>query len=269
MSGLASPAPIDALGVFGLFWSGVFGLLVGSFVNVLIHRLPREESVVRPGSHCPACGGAIRPLDNIPVLSWLLLAGRCRCCRAPISPRYPLVELSNGALWVAAFWRAPSWGDFASGALLCSACLALGWIDADFQILPDAITLPGIAAGLGLSFLSVERTPLQALLGAALGGGGLWLLGAVWGLIRRNPDVMGFGDVKMLAMVGAFVGPWGVFLTVLFGSVLGSLLGGILILFRRGSLATALPFGVFLAVGAVASYFFGAPLLSAYRSLWP
>ncbi|MGH9368858.1 MAG: prepilin peptidase, partial [Thermoanaerobaculia bacterium] len=180
---LSATAPIDALGAFGLFWSAVFGLLVGSFLNVLIHRLPREESIIRPGSHCPACGGAIQPLDNIPVLSWLLLGGRCRACRAPISARYPFVELSNGALWAAAFWRAPSWADFVAGALLCAACLALGWIDADFQILPDAITLPGIAAGLGLSFFSVERSPGQALLGAVLGGAGLWLLGALWGLI--------------------------------------------------------------------------------------
>ena len=100
--------PLEALGVFGLVWSGLFGLLVGSFLNVLIHRLPREESIVRPGSRCPSCGAPVRALDNVPVLSWLILRGRCRACRAPISVRYPIVELSNGFLWAASFWRARS-----------------------------------------------------------------------------------------------------------------------------------------------------------------
>jgi leader peptidase (prepilin peptidase)/N-methyltransferase len=268
ISEAASMSPVSLLGSFGTLWAAIFGLLVGSFVNVLIHRLPREESIVRPGSHCPACGGAIRPLDNIPLLSWVLLGGRCRTCRAPIPARYPLVELANGLLWAAAFWKALSWPDFASGALLCSACLALCLIDADFQILPDAITLPGIAAGLALALPSSQRTLREAILGAVLGGGGLWLVAAAYRAVKKV-EGMGLGDVKMLAMVGAFEGPWGVFLTVLLGSVLGSLVGGVLILLRRGNLATALPFGVFLAAGAVASYFFGGSLLQGYRSLWP
>ena len=203
----------------------------------------------------------------MPVLSWLALRGRCRACRAPISPRYPIVELSNGALWVACLWRAPSWGDFASAALLCSACLALAWIDADVQLLPDVITLPGIAAGLVLSFVSVERTPLQAALGAALGAGALFLLGWIWEKVRKV-EAMGLGDVKMLGMVGAFLGPSGVFLTVLFASILGSLVGLLLVVTRRGGLRTALPFGVFLAMGAVAALFFGTPLLDRYRLLF-
>ncbi len=261
-------APLPVLGAFGVAAAALFGLLVGSFLNVLIHRLPREESIVHPGSHCPACGAPIRPLDNMPVLSWLLLGGRCRACGAPISARYPLVELGNGALWAAAFWKAPSWVDFASGAFLCSACLALAWIDADVQLLPDAITLPGIAVGLLLSFLSLQRTPRQALLGAAIGAGSLYLVGWTWSKLR-DVDAMGLGDVKMLGMIGAFLGSWGVFLTVFFASVLGSLVGLFLILARRGGLRTAIPFGVFLAIGAVAAYFFGVPLLSGYRSLWP
>jgi len=261
-------APLPALGVFGVVAALSFGLLVGSFLNVLIHRLPREESIVRPGSHCPSCGAAIRPLDNVPVLSWLLLGGRCRACRAPISARYPFVELANGALWGAVFWRAPSWADFASGAFLCSACLALLWIDADFQLLPDAITLPGIAVGLALSFFSLERTPIGAALGAALGGGGLLLLGALYRALKKV-EGMGLGDVKMLAMIGAFLAPWGVAVTVLLASVAGSLAGLALIVAGRGGLSTRLPFGVFLAAGAIAAYFFGTPLLLGYRSLWP
>ena len=265
---LGAGPPLAALGAFGIVAAGLFGLLVGSFLNVLIHRLPREESVVRPGSHCPACGGTIRPLDNVPVISWLFLRGRCRTCRAPISVRYPFVELSNGGLWVAAFWRSPSMADFLSGAFLCSACLTLAWIDADFQILPDAITLTGMVAGLGLSLLSVERTLRGAVVGAAVGAGALYLVGWGWSRIR-NVEAMGLGDVKMLGMVGAFLGLWGVFVTVFLGSVLGSVVGLSLVFSRRGSLATALPFGVYLAVGAIAAYFFGSPLLSGYRALWP
>jgi leader peptidase (prepilin peptidase)/N-methyltransferase len=222
---------------------------------------------VHPGSRCPACGAAIRPLDNVPVLSWLALRGRCRACGAPISPRYPIVELGNGVLWTACLWRAPSWGDFASGALLSSACLALAFIDADVQLLPDAITLPGIAAGLALSFVSSERTPLQAAIGAAVGAGALFLLGWIWEKLRKV-EAMGLGDVKMLGMVGAFLGLSGVFLTVLFASVLGSLVGLALVATRKGGMRTALPFGVFLAMGAVASLFFGEPLLERYRLLF-
>jgi leader peptidase (prepilin peptidase)/N-methyltransferase len=259
--------PAAAYGVFGVASAGVLGLLVGSFLNVLIHRLPREESIVRPGSHCPACGAPVRPFDNLPVVSWLLLRGRCRDCRARISPRYPAVELANGVLWSASFLRAPSWADFGSAALLSSACLALAWIDADVRLLPDAITLPGIAAGLALSFGSVERTPWSAALGAALGAGSLFLLGWLWEKFRKV-EAMGLGDVKMLGMVGAFLGPGGVFLTVLFGSLLGSLVGIVLLASRKGGLKTALPFGVFLAMGAVAALFFGTPILDRYRMLF-
>jgi leader peptidase (prepilin peptidase) / N-methyltransferase len=259
--------PAVSLGAFGVTSAGLFGLLVGSFLNVLIHRLPREESIVRPGSRCPACGAPIRPLDNLPVLSWLALGGRCRDCRARISVRYPLVELSNGVLWAGAFLRAPSWADFASGALLGSSCLALAWIDADVRLLPDAITLPGIGAGLALSFFSLERTPIQAALGAAVGAGALFLLGWLWEKLRKV-EAMGLGDVKMLGMVGAFLGLSGVFVTVLFASLLGSFAGLLLVVTRRGGLKTALPFGVFLAIGAVAALFVGAPLAERYRELF-
>jgi leader peptidase (prepilin peptidase)/N-methyltransferase len=243
----------------------LFGIVAGSFVNVVIHRFPRGESVVFPGSHCPACGAPIRAMDNVPILSWLLLRGRCRDCRAPISARYPLVELVNGILWVAVYVRAPGWADFASGAFLCSACIALLAIDAEFRILPDRITLTGIAVGLGLSFLSQTRTPVSALGGAALGAGGLWLLAFVWEKVRKV-EAMGLGDVKMLGMVGALLGASGVVLTVLLASVAGSLVGLAMVAARRGSLQTALPFGVFLALGAVASLFWGPEIVAFYRA---
>src|SRR5262249_4050525 len=147
-------APFAELGAFGAVSAGLFGLVVGSFVNVLVFRLPRGMSVVRPRSRCPYCGAPVRGQDNVPVLSWILLRARCRDCRAPISPRYPLVEIVNGALWSLCFLRAPSYADFLSSALLVSACIALLLIDLEFHLLPDAITLTGLGVGLVLSFLS-------------------------------------------------------------------------------------------------------------------
>ena len=261
-------APAAVLGGFGTAASALMGLLVGSFLNVVAHRLPRGESVVSPPSRCPACGARVLPRDNVPVLSWILLSGRCRACRAPISWRYPMIELANGVLWALAFLRAPSWGDFFSGAFLCSAGLALLSIDAEFQILPDAITLPGIAVGLALSFFSVRRTPLQAAMAAALGAGGLYLLAFLYEKIAGQ-EGMGMGDVKMLGMIGAFLTPSGVLVTILLASLAGSVVGVTLILAKGGDGKTRLPFGVFLALGAIAAWFFADPLVARYRSLWP
>ncbi len=248
--------------------AGVLGLLVGSFLNVVIHRLPLRESIVSPPSRCPSCGARVSPRDNVPVVSWLLLGGKCRSCRAPISVRYPLVELANAVLWVLVLRSAPSWGDAATGAFLVSSCLALLAIDFDHQILPDWITLPGIAVGLALSFASVRRTPLEAALGAALGAGGLFLLAFTYERIAGH-EGMGLGDVKMLGMIGALLGPTGVLVTLLLGSLSGSFVGVALILTRGGSAKTKLPFGVFLALGAIAAWFFADPLVERYRAFWP
>jgi leader peptidase (prepilin peptidase)/N-methyltransferase len=255
-------------GTFGVVVAALFGLTVGSFLNVVIHRLPRGESLVAPRSRCPSCGAPIAARDNFPVLSWLILRGRCRACRAPIGVRYPAIELANAVLWALVFRFAPSWGDAASGALLASACLALLAIDYDHQILPDWITLPGIAAGLALSFASVMRTPLSALLGAALGAGGLWLVAFAYEKIAGQ-EGMGLGDVKMLGMVGAFLGPAGVVVTILAASLSGSVVGLALILSKGGDGKTRLPFGVFLAIGAVGAWFVGEPLVARYREMWP
>ena len=254
-------------GPFGLLLAGLLGLLVGSFINVLVHRLPREESVVSPASHCPACGAPIRPRDNIPVFSWLLLRGRCRTCRAPISVRYPALELANGVLWVLVAWRARQWPEFAGGVWLCSSCLALAVIDAEFQILPNEITLGGLGAGLALSFFSVPRIPLSSFAGALLGGGGLFLVAFLYQKIAGH-EGMGLGDVKMLAMVGAFLGPPGVLVTVLLASLSGSGVGLMLLATGRGDRKMRLPFGVFLAIGAVAAFFFGPVLIERYESFW-
>ncbi len=256
------------LGPFLYLFAGAAGLLVGSFLNVLAHRLPRGESVVWPGSHCPACGAPITALQNIPVLSWIALRGKCAVCRAPIALRYPALEIANAALWIGVALKARDWGDLLSGAFLASACLALLAIDAEFQILPDRITLTGIAAGIGLAFLSPSRSPVAALLGAALGAGGLFLVAFLYEKIAGH-EGMGLGDVKMLGMIGAFLGPAGVLLTILLASLSGSVVGIALIAAGAGTRKLRLPFGVFLAIGAVAAYFFGAPLIARYREMWP
>jgi leader peptidase (prepilin peptidase)/N-methyltransferase len=260
--------PVVALGVLGVAGAGLLGLVVGSFLNVIAHRLPRDESIAFPGSRCPTCGAPIAAYDNIPVLSWILLAGRCRACRAPISARYPMLELSNAILWILVFRVAPCWGDFLTGAFLCSAGLALLAIDADFQILPDAITLPGIVVGLALSFFSLRRTPLEAALGAVLGAGGLYLLAFLYEKIAGQ-EGMGLGDVKMLGMIGALLGPIGVLATILAASVSGSIIGIALMLARGSDGKMRLPFGVFLALGSIAAWFFADPLFTRYRALWP
>jgi leader peptidase (prepilin peptidase)/N-methyltransferase len=256
------------LGPFLYLFAGAAGLVVGSFLNVLAHRLPRGESVVWPGSHCPACGAPITALQNVPVLSWIALRGKCAVCRAPIALRYPALELANAALWIGVALKARDWGDLLSGAFLASACLALLAIDAEFQILPDKITLTGIAVGIGLAFLSPSRSPLSAVLGAALGAGGLFLVAFLYEKIAGH-EGMGLGDVKMLGMIGAFLGPPGVLLTILLASLSGSLVGIALIASGAGTRKLRLPFGVFLAIGAVAAYFFGAPLIARYRGMWP
>lgn len=260
--------PFADYGPFLLLGAGLLGLIVGSFLNVLAHRLPRGESVVVPPSHCPVCGAKLRPADNVPVLSWLLLHGRCRVCRVPISMRYPALELTNGALWIFVCLRARDWAELLGGAFLCSACLVLLAIDAEFQILPDRITLTGLALGLLLSFFAKTRTPGSAFLGAALGAGGLLLVAFLYQRVAGH-EGMGLGDVKMLGMIGAFLGPAGVVVTVLLSSVAGSLVGLLLIAAARGDRKTRLPFGVFLALGAVAAFFFGDELLGRYRALWP
>ena len=261
-------SPFEIYGPFGCAVAVVFGLIVGSFVNVVVHRLPRGESLVSPRSHCPACGAEILARDNVPVVSWLLLRGRCRVCRAGISSRYPILELANGILWVLVYLKAREWPELAGGLFFVTACLALAAIDGEFQILPDKITLTGAAFGILVAFFSRTRGPSSALLGAALGGGGLFLIAFVYEKIAGQ-EGMGLGDVKMLAMIGAFLGASGVLVSVLLASLAGSAVGLTAIALKRGDRRMRLPFGVFLAAGGVAAFFFGDALLARYRALWP
>ncbi|MDX1382176.1 MAG: prepilin peptidase [Thermoanaerobaculia bacterium] len=245
-----------------------FGLVVGSYLNVVIHRLPRGFSTVLPVSRCPTCQSRIRARDNVPVLSWLLLRGRCRDCAAPISWRYPLVEATTGLLFLASYLRFGASWEAAVAALFASAMVTLAMIDAEHFILPDRITLPGIAIGLLLQTV-VDWTSLRsALLGAAAGAGVILAMNGLWWLVRRVQG-FGLGDVKMLAMIGAFLGFPGMVLTLFLGTLVGSLTG--LALVARGSIEmrSKLPFGFFLALGSIATVYLGPALVGWYVSFLP
>lgn len=248
------------------FALAAFGAVVGSFLNVVIWRLPRGESIVSPPSRCPKCETRIRPWDNVPVLSWLLLRGRCRRCRARIPLRYPLVEAATALLFAGTGLAATSPGALAAGLLLCAAMVAVTFIDLDHRIIPDAITLPGMAAGLALAFAGAVVQPLQSLLGLALGGGGLLAVAAGY-RAATGRDGLGGGDIKLLGMVGAFLGPAGAFLTIMLGSVAGTLFACAYMVRTGAGRTTELPFGTFLAPGAIVALLVGPKLLASYWGL--
>ena len=246
----------------------LLGLVVGSFANVCIHRLPLGQSVVRPPSRCPDCGALIRAFDNMPIVAWLLLRGRCRSCRAPISWRYPAVETVNGLLWLAlAFAHGPAARTFVEMAFV-TALLILSLIDLDHQILPDVITLPGIALGLAASFLPGSPVaPLTALLAAA---GGWLAFAAVAKTYEKTRGVegLGQGDWKLAAMLGAFLGWYKLLLTVLLASVAGSVVGLLAIALRGRNMRYALPLGTFLGCAGVLVVFLGDVIVRWYRGLF-
>ncbi len=244
----------------------ILGLIIGSFLNVCIYRIPREKSVVSPPSACPSCGSQIKPWDNIPVVSYLILAGKCRNCGQKISLRYPTVELLNGLLYMAVIlqfgigWHLPLL--FA----LVSAMVVITFIDLDFQIIPDAITIPGMIIGLAAShFLLPDPFAKYSLLGFTSSLIGLLAGGASFYLIAvLSKGGMGGGDVKMMAMVGSFMGWKGVLLTTLIGSLTGSLVGIGLMIFKGKGRKAKIPFGPFLALGALITLFLGRVILDWY-----
>ena len=251
-----SPLPPEAYGFFSAF---VFlaGLCVGSFLNVCIWRIPRDESIAWPGSHCPACNHPIAPWDNIPLLSWLVLNGKCRHCKAPISPRYFLVELLAGALF-AAIWLLHGWTILTPLYLFFTSALLLGtFVDFDHLILPDRVTIGGMVAGPLLSFafpaLHGQAARLPALLhslgGLALGYGLLWLVSAVGRRILRR-EAMGYGDVKLLGAIGACLGWQAVLFTVFVSSLSGTLVGLALVAAGRKELQSRIPYGPHIALAA-------------------
>lgn len=241
-----------------------FGLVIGSFLNVCIYRLPREESVVWPASRCTSCGRALEWFENIPVLSWAVLAGRCRTCRAPVSAQYPLVELVTAVLFVGAYL---AWGWtplLAVRLLFVCGLIVLFAIDYEHQILPNVITLPGIVVGVAAS-LVLPPGWASALIGLLVGGLFPFAVAELYSRLRGR-EGMGMGDFKMLAMVGAFLGWPLVWLTLILACVLGVVIGGgALLVSRRGVWATRLPFGTFIAVAALACAFWEVPVIGAYE----
>jgi len=264
-----------------------FGLIIGSFLNVCIVRIPEQKSIVLPSSACPKCGAKIRPYDNIPVLSWLLLRGRCRSCKAPISPMYPLVELLTAVLFWACYRAFGLSVDALKWAAFSAIIIVLVFTDLRERILPDVVNYTGFVIGLAIApFISPTDgtagwlashafgwslpTPAlsfcDALFGAAIGSGLLWLVSELYFRVRGR-EGMGMGDVKMMLMLGAFLGIKRTVLTIFAGSLLGSLLGIAFILSRRKDSNYELPFGTFLGMAALLVAFFGTPVVNWYQSL--
>lgn len=246
--------------------AGLFGLMVGSFLNVCIARLPRGESIVSPPSTCPKCGRLINWRDNIPVISYLLLGGKCRACSLPISVRYPMVEATTAVLFMLQAMAEPAPGVHLASRLVFTALLvALAVTDLETFRLPNPLTLGGLAAGLVFALFTAPGIT-DAVIGAVLGAGILLLIR--WGWLRATgKDAMGLGDVKMLAMIGAFLGWEQVFVVLLLSTLAGAMVGIGLTVAGRGSMSSKLPFGVFLAIAAVVASLVGDSLLAWYLGL--
>jgi len=273
--------------------AGVLGAIIGSFLNVVIHRLPREESIVLPGSRCPECGAIIAFYDNVPIMSYLLLGGRCRACKTHISARYPAVEALTAALWLIVVWHDGLTWALPFDLVFVTAITALIFIDAEHMLLPNAITYPGIAfaliARIALPYLMgrphfddldmllngmLAGMPLWAaslvgaFIGALVGGGSLWLMGWTWEKLR-GLEAMGLGDVKMMFMVGAYLG-WRLTILNIFLGVLSGSLIGIVLMLRQGKrdMQMLLPFGVFLGIGAIAALLAGSQIIEWYTGFY-
>lgn len=244
----------------------IFGTVVGSFLNVCICRMPKNESIVSPPSHCPYCSYQIRWYDNIPLLSYLLLRGKCRGCCTHISMQYPLVELLNGVLSLFLFLRFGPTVTFAALFLFCSALVVITFIDIEHQIIPDEISLGGIVVGFALSFFIAGHTWLNSLLGILLGGGSLLLVAYLYHWLTGK-DGMGGGDIKLLAMMGAFLGWKAVPFIIFASSLVGSLVGISIMLLQKKDSKLAIPFGPYLAFGAVLYIFYGKLLIRWYLGL--
>jgi leader peptidase (prepilin peptidase)/N-methyltransferase len=264
----------------------LFGLIIGSFLNVCILRIPIEKSIVLPPSHCPSCGTSIKPYDNIPVVSWLVLAGRCRKCKVRISAMYPMVELGTGLLFLACYLAFGLNAEALKWAIFAALIIVLTITDLRERILPDKVNFVGLGLGLLLSLFTrpVDGTALwlanhlfaypppeaalsfgDALIGAGAASGLLWLVAE--GYFRaRGREGMGLGDVKMMAMAGAFLGLQRALLTILAGSLLGSVIGIAVITIGRKGRDFELPFGSFLGAGAMLVVFFGSSALDWYRA---
>jgi leader peptidase (prepilin peptidase)/N-methyltransferase len=243
----------------------LLGLFFGSFFNVCIWRIPRRKSIVFPPSHCPRCRSPIRFYDNIPLLSYLLLRAKCRKCGQPISARYPLVEGLTGVLFLLLALKFGASWQFLRGLVFTGLLVIISFIDLDFKLIPDAVSLPGVAVGLLSSLLVREFMP--ALIGAALGAAIIFLAGWLWKLATRKAG-MGSGDIVLAAMMGAFLGWRQVLLAIFLGVVLGVIIGGGGALLKKRNLDRPIPFGPFLALGSVIALFLGQVILRWYGHLF-
>jgi leader peptidase (prepilin peptidase)/N-methyltransferase len=242
-----------------ILFAALLGAVFGSFLNVVIYRLPRRQSLLTPGSRCPHCGTPIAPWDNIPVVSFVLLRGRCRACHTPISPRYPLVELAAAVIVAGAWVTTGNWLDFIAAAIFALLLLAIFFIDLEHQIVPNALSYPGLVGGL---LLAIPQGRFVDALFAAAGAGALFLLIAI-----VSGGGMGGGDIKLAAMMGAFLGWPRIPVALLLAFVLGAGAGLLLIALRRRSRKDPIPFGPALAVGGVIALFWGRAIVLWYLSL--
>lgn len=275
------PSPL--IGVFVI----LFGLVIGSFLNVCILRIPERKSIVLPASACTKCGTPIHAYDNIPVVSWLILGGKCRSCKTPISKMYPLVELLTGLLFFACYSAFGLSLDALKWSTFCALSIVLVFTDLRERLLPDPVNYTGLVLGIAFSFFTVPTDGTaswlaskmfdypppapavsfaDAVLGAAAGSGLLWLVSEAY-FRMRGREGMGFGDVKMMLLVGAFLGVKRTLLTILAGALLGSVFGLVFIVARRKESNYELPFGTFLGIAAVLVVFFGNPVVNWYQSL--
>jgi len=247
----------------------LFGLAWGSFLNVVIFRIPREMSLLKPPSTCPQCGTGIKPYDNIPVLSYLVLRGKCRHCRFPIPLSYFLVEVMTPAVFFALYFHhgRTAGVPFVASCLFASAMIALGFIDYYHQILPDEITLPALVLALGYGLVRQDLSFRQALVGAAVGSGFLLFVYGAYFLVRRK-EGLGMGDVTMLLVIGAYLGWLPTVLTLVLASFAGALVGVFFILARKKDMQYAMPFGTFLAPAAVVALLWGERIITAYLGLF-
>ena len=240
----------------------VAGLLVGSFLNVCIHRIPHGESVVSPRSRCPDCKTPLAWYENVPVISYAVLLGRCRHCKERISPRYPLVEIVTAVAFFALYRSGFDTRELVLYMALTSAFIVITLIDFDYKIIPDMITIPSISVAPAVAFFWPHLSFIESVWGILVGGGVLWLIAHLYMLIRRQ-EGMGLGDVKLLAMIGGFLGWQGAMFSLVIGSVAGSIIGLGLMLVRRGRLDMEIPFGPFLA-GAAYVHLLGGPEILAW-----
>lgn len=269
----------------------LFGSVVGSFLNVVIHRVPREESIVFPNSACPKCKTPIKPYDNIPLFGWLMLGGKCRSCKTPISPRYPAVELLTALVFVLTYWQIGFTAFLPVALVFVASMIALIFIDSEHMILPNVITYPLFFLALAVRivyplvfgseyFTDLKYSPLTylqsypvwlvslvgAVFGGLVGGGFLWLVGEVWKRLR-GVDAMGLGDVKMMFAVGALLGWRLTFLSIFLGAFSGAIIGLFAIYKQEEkNMQAQIPFGIFLGIGSILALLFGEPLINWYMN---